>query len=107
MTNQDRDSSHLPLFAVIRTRGPAWNHAKPIEGQQEWEAHRVFMNALEDSGFVLLGGPLEGTNEALLIVRAGGPEEITTRLAAYPWTAGDLLRTSRVTPWTLRLGRLP
>ena len=58
------------IFAVIRTRGPAWNDSQPLEGQDDWRAHADFMNGLVADGFVLLGGPLEGTPDVLLIVRA-------------------------------------
>ena len=55
-----------------------------MEEQEDWEAHRCFMNALEEEGFVMLGGPLEGTDEVLLILRATIPEEIVDRLSADP-----------------------
>jgi hypothetical protein len=64
------------------------------------------MNALEREGFVVLGGPLEGTSDFLLIVRAQTADEIVERLSADPWSGQDLLRLSRVAPWTLRLGSL-
>lgn len=94
------------LFAVIRTRGPAWRDSQPLEGQVDWPAHASFMNALAKEGFVVLGGPLEGTADVLLIVRAGGSDEIRRRLAEDPWARNDLLRVTRVVPWTLRLGSL-
>ena len=94
------------LFAVIRTRGPAWQDSRSLEGQTDWTAHASFMNALAKEGFVLLGGPLEGTADVLLIVRAGSPDEICSRLAEDPWARNDLLRVTRVVPWTLRLGSL-
>jgi len=94
------------LFAVIRTRGPAWRDSFPLEGQRDWNAHASFMNELKADGFVVLGGPLEGTNDVLLIIRAAGQEEIVFRLASDPWTSLDLLRVSRISPWTLRLGSL-
>ena len=39
------------LFAVIRSRGAAWQASHSLEGQQDWDAHASFMNALvvEDS----------------------------------------------------------
>jgi uncharacterized protein YciI len=77
------------------------------EEQEDWEAHRSFMNTLEKEGFVVLGGPLEGTDDVLLIFRATTPEEIVDRLSADPWHRRDLLRVSRVTPLELRLGSLP
>ena len=60
------------LSAVIRTRELAWNHALPLEQQQNWGGHAKFMEALHAEGFVALGGPLEGTSDVLLIIRAKG-----------------------------------
>ena len=94
------------LFAVIRTRGPAWQGSRPLDGQLDWASHASFMNALAKEGFVVLGGPLEGTSDVLLIVRATTPEEVRVRLSADPWTASNLLRITRVAPWNLRLGSL-
>ena len=94
------------LFAVIRTRGARWNDAEPLEGQEDWRAHADFMNALVDDGFMLLGGPLAGTRDVLLIVCAENEQQVEARLAADCWTVKDLLRTRQVNPWQLRLGSL-
>ena len=95
------------LFAVIRTRGAAWQEARSLEAQEAWGAHAAFMNALAKEGFIVLGGPLEGTSDVLLIVRAGSADEISERFAADPWSGErDLLRISRISPWILRLGSL-
>ena len=94
------------LFVVIRRRGPAWNASTPLESQKDWDSHASFMDALEEEGFVVLGGPLEGTSDALLVVRANSQDEIVSRLSADPWSATDLLRTAQISPWTLRLGSL-
>ncbi|HEV1285156.1 MAG TPA: hypothetical protein VNU44_07595 [Bryobacteraceae bacterium] len=94
------------LFAVILQRGPAYRPEKPLEAQQEWEAHRTFMNALVGDGFVVLGGPLEGTSEVLLIFRAASTEEIMKRWSEDPWVILDLLQMSRIIPWDLRLGKI-
>lgn len=93
-------------FMVIRTRGPGWKDSRPLEGQDDWAGHASFMNALAKEGFVILGGPLEGASDVLLIVRATSPDEIWSRLAEDPWTIRDLLRVTRISPWTLRLGSL-
>lgn len=94
------------LFAVIRTRGPRWNDAQPLEGQEDWRAHADYMNALAAEGFVLLGGPLSGTREVLLIVRTENEQQVEARLAADCWAVKDLLRTRQVSSWPLRLGSL-
>ena len=68
--------------------------------------HAAFMNALHTDGFVLLGGPLEGTSDVLLITRANDPNEIRARLATDSWARKELLRIKQIVPWTLRLGSL-
>ncbi|HZX82228.1 MAG TPA: hypothetical protein VFF19_01600 [Reyranella sp.] len=67
------------LFAVINTRGPNWDDAKPMEDQVDWRAHADFMNGLTADGFVLLGGPFAGTRDVLLIVRAEDRNEVEAR----------------------------
>jgi uncharacterized protein YciI len=94
------------LFAVIRSRGPAWNAALPIDDQVEWPAHVAFMNGLVDQQFIAVGGPLEGTPDVLLVVRAIDAAEIADRLAADPWVQNGLLRLKEVWPWWIRLGSL-
>jgi uncharacterized protein YciI len=97
----------MRLFAVIRTCGPAWQTGLPLEGQPAWDAHARFMEGLEARNKVILAGPLDGTPDALFIMRADSPEEIATSLEEDPWTALDLLRVREIHPWTLRLGSLP
>lgn len=94
------------LFAVTRTRGPSWKDGHALEEQSDWRAHADFMNALHRDGFIVLGGPLDGTPDVLLIARAGDEAEIRARLAADPWSGNGLLQLRRVLPWTLRLGAL-
>ena len=94
------------FFVVIRSRGAAWDGSRSMESQEDWEAHASFMNSLEKEGFVVLGGPLEDTSDVLLVVRARNYDQILSRLSADPWTLKGLLRVSRITPWTLRLGSL-
>jgi hypothetical protein len=95
------------LFAVTRSFGPGWNPSLPLEQQQDWRVHADFMNALKAEGFVLLGGPLVGTSDVLLIIRAGDEEAIRARLAGDCWAVKDLLRITRILLWNLRLGSLP
>lgn len=94
------------LFAVTRSRGPAWNGSLSLEQQQDWRAHAEFMNALHAEGFVVLGGPLEGTRDVLLIVRANDANQIHARLSGDCWTSKNLLTIKQIVPWTLRLGSL-
>jgi uncharacterized protein YciI len=94
------------VFAVLRARGPEWDDSQPLEGQADWDAHAKFMDALFDEGVVALVGPLEGTRDALVILRATSASEIVDRLAADPWSTSGLLTTKQISPWQLRLGSL-
>lgn len=94
------------LFAVIVTRGPSWNDELPMDEQEDWRAHADFMNELVDEGVILLGGPLVGTRDVLLVLRAADETEVEARLAPDIWRVKDLLCTRQITPWWLRLGSL-
>src|SRR5262245_32433321 len=91
------------LFAVIRSQGPAWKVGQPLEAQRDWRNHAHFMDGLASRGFVVIGGPLEGTEDVLLIIRAAHEAEIRARLGGDPW-GEDMLTLGRIAPWTLRLG---
>jgi hypothetical protein len=92
------------LFFILRTRGAGWDREKAPEEQSGWDAHADFMNGLAREGFIVLGGPLEGTPNVLLLAMAQSEEEIRERLAADIWAANDLLRVDRVAAWNLKLG---
>ncbi len=94
------------LFVVIRRYGPPYARGLPLEEQQDWEAHRVFMNALEAEGLVRLGGPLEEREDVLLIFQAENKTEIERRLADDPWTKSGILSTARISRWNLRIGQV-
>jgi hypothetical protein len=97
----------MPLFAVIRRRGTAWQPDLDLEGQSHWREHADFMNRLAEKGIVVLGGPLEGTPDVLLVMRADSKESIRQQLDHDPWTGLKLLQIRSTAPWTLRLGALP
>lgn len=94
------------VFAVFRSRGPAFDDSRPLEKQTLWAEHAAFMDALFEERFAALVGPLEGTRDALLILRASSAVEVNERLALDPWTASRHLVTKQVSPWQLRLGSL-
>jgi uncharacterized protein YciI len=71
--------------------------------QALWREHADFMNALAAEGFVVLGGPIGGGEETLLVIESSSVETIRTRLAADPWTEAGLLEIARVEAWTILL----
>jgi uncharacterized protein YciI len=64
------------------------------------------MDALVDSGVIVLGGPVgEGDgDEALLVVDAPDEASVRALLAADPWPE-ELLTIESIRPWQILLGR--
>jgi uncharacterized protein YciI len=92
-------------FLVERAKGPAWDHSRLRREQEGWPAHAAFMDALDEEGFVVLGGPIgEGDGEnALLVVAARDETAIRARLAEDPW-GEDMLATESIQTWTVLIG---
>jgi uncharacterized protein YciI len=92
----------VTYFVVLRRTGPQWLPGRPLEEQSEWPAHATFMDALVDTGFVVLGGPLADEHRVVLVVEADSEEAVRTTLAGDPWS-GSHLEVTSVDPWTIRL----
>jgi uncharacterized protein YciI len=90
------------FFVVLRRRGPKWDPAQPLEGQSGWREHADFMDALVDSGFVVLGGPLADEHRVVLAVAAESEDAVRATLARDPWDQTHLVIDS-VDAWTIRL----
>jgi uncharacterized protein YciI len=74
----------------------------PLEGQSDWPAHASFMDSLVDSGFVVLGGPLEDEHRVVLVVEAESKETVRATLARDPWSGSHLV-IDAIDRWTIRL----
>ncbi|HEY1366755.1 MAG TPA: hypothetical protein VGF23_06570 [Gaiellaceae bacterium] len=95
----------MPYFAVTRVPGPAWARSRGMRDQERWDDHAAFMDALDEEGFIVLGGPIGADGlRFMFLVEAGSPGEIEARLAEDPWVPMDLLRLAAVEPWELVLG---
>ena len=100
-----RQAARSRHFVVTRARGPEWNEAAPLTGQQGWAKHAAFMNGLVEDGFVLLGGPLGEGERIMLVVQAPDAADVRRRLDADPWTAMGLLSIVSIAPWHVLLER--
>lgn len=90
-------------FAVTTVHGPAWDGSKTIREQTAWDEHASFMDSLVDDGFIVMGGPLDGGEHALLIVVAADETEVRRRLSADPWTPTQMLEVGSVQRWSIWL----
>lgn len=93
----------MTYFAVTTVHGPKWDSSKPIREQAAWDAHASFMDELVDDGFIVLGGPLDDGEHALLIVADADERRVRQRLGTDPWYPMDLLSVGTVQRWTIWL----
>jgi hypothetical protein len=93
----------MPMFhVVLRQAGPEWLPGRPLEQQTGWVEHAVFMDALVDGGFVVLGGPVSDDGRVVHAVEADSEAEVRATWARDPWSETHLVVES-VEPWTIRL----
>ena len=89
-------------FVVERRSGPEWDPTRPLEKQSGWDAHAEFMDALVDTGFVVLGGPLADEHRVILVIEAESEADVRATLERDPWSESHLVVAS-VDRWTIRL----
>jgi uncharacterized protein YciI len=96
----------VPTFAVRTIHGTSWDDQRSMRQQDAWPEHVSFMNALEEEGFVILGGPLgaDGSHTgALLIVEAASEDQVLTRLREDPWAQRAVLAIETIDAMTIML----
>jgi hypothetical protein len=93
----------VELYAVREQRGGPWDWSRPLREQAGFDLHAQFMDDLVDTGFIVLGGPLEGDREVLLVVNAPGEPPIRETLAADPWLRNGMLTVTSIERWTILL----
>jgi uncharacterized protein YciI len=90
-------------YAVTRAPGQNWDPSRGMREQERWDDHAAFMDALAADGFIVLGGPLDGEREFLMIVDAEGAQEVEARFADDPWVPMGLIRIARIERWEILL----
>jgi predicted pyridoxine 5'-phosphate oxidase superfamily flavin-nucleotide-binding protein len=93
------------FYVVLRRLGPQWIGNQPMELQTGWSEHASFMDALVDSGVVILGGPLADEERVVLVMNAESKEAVRATLARDPWSDTHLVVDS-IDEWTIRLDGL-
>jgi uncharacterized protein YciI len=61
------------------------------------------MDKLAAEGFVVLGGPLENSDDVLLAVKAADESEAMRTLEQDPWSKAGILETKSIHAWTVLL----
>lgn len=96
----------MELYAIRERRGGPWDWARGLREQAGFDDHARFMDGLVETGFVLLGGPLEGDREVLLVVSAPSADAIRDRLGADPWLQDGRLSIVSIERWAILLDGL-
>ena len=84
------------VWVVRNVRGGPYDFSRDMREQPQWKEHAAFMNALVDDGVVLIGGPLEGGAETLLLCSAPTEDALRRRLGGDPWVCSGLLTARSV-----------
>ena len=93
----------MPFWVVRRERGGPWDWTRDLREQEGWDEHARLMDDWVESGFIVLGGPLEDERDVLLIIEAPTAEAVHERLAKDNWTPNRMLTTKSVERWTVLL----
>jgi uncharacterized protein YciI len=97
----------MSMFHVVVTRsGPEYDAALPMDRQTRWREHAEFMNGLEDSGFIVVGGPLGDEYRVVHAVEAESADDVRATFARDPWS-GTHVEVEAVEPWTIVLDSRP
>jgi uncharacterized protein YciI len=98
--------SPATFLVVVRRSGPQYDPTRPMQEQPDWPAHAAFMNGLEDSGFIVMGGPLADERRVVHVVEAESEDAIRATFARDPW-AGTHVDVDTIEPWTIVLDSRP
>lgn len=96
----------MPLYILRLRRGGPWDWSRDLREQDGWDEHAKFMDALVDTGFILLGGPLEGGRDTLHVVQSESEQSIRTKLNEDPWAQNGMLTAVSIERWNVLLDGL-
>ncbi len=90
-------------YAVRMDPGALWDPAKPAREQAFWADHARYMDALFDTGAVVLGGPYTDRTGSMVVLRARDAGHARAMFRDDPWTVHDVLVAGEVKAWTIFL----
>jgi uncharacterized protein YciI len=91
-------------FVVLSSAGIHRDLSKRSREQRYWDEHEVFIDALVDNGFIMMGGPFDDGG-AMLIVRAGSEAEVRETMSGDPWYQREILNLDSIQHWQIFIDR--
>ena len=96
----------MAVFAVTTMQGPRWDSNRDIREQEQWNEHADFADMLVARGSILLGGPVESSDDrvvALIAVDAADEAAVHALFADDPWIRSAILQLEDVRSWSIWL----
>ena len=90
-------------YAVFLRPGSLWDSQKSVREQPYWDDHARYMDAIFESGVVILGGPFTDGSGSMVIVKAASALDARAMYRDDPWTVHDVLVVADVKEWTIFL----
>ena len=96
----------METYIVLSAAGPNRDLSVDSRGQAYWDDHAAHIDALVESGFILLGGPLTDEGGAMLVVTDTDEASVRARLSVDPWYKHGILTLERVVRWQIFVDKL-
>ena len=96
-------ATYTTYYAAFLRPGSLWDPNKTAREQPLWDEHARYMDALFETGVIILGGPFEDRTGALVIVKADNANQVREMYREDPWTTQDVMKVADVKEWTIFL----
>jgi len=93
-------------YAVIQRPGSLWDPDKTAREQPFWDDHARYIDALFETGVIVLAGPFADRTGSMLIVKADDANQAREMFREDPWATRDVLKVADVKEWTIFLDGL-
>ena len=87
-------------YAAFLQPGSLWDPNKTAREQAFWDEHARHMDAIFETGVIVLGGPFVDRTGALVIVKAANANQVWEMYLEDPWTTQDVMKVADVKEWT-------
>jgi uncharacterized protein YciI len=95
----------MATYVVVSNAGPNRDLSKGAREQAYWDDHATFIDALVESGFIILGGPFEDGG-AMIVVQSDSEDSVRSALADDPWYLNGILTLTSVRRWEMFINEL-
>ena len=94
---------YTTYYAAFLQPGSLWDPNKTAREQAFWDEHARYMDAIFETGVIVLGGPFADRTGSLVIVKAANANQVWEMCREDPWTTQDVMKVAEVKEWTIFL----